>query len=197
MSIDDAVVALSCRFIIVGVFLSSGIGKSFALREFERTLKAIGLPMRTAPTMAVFIVCSELALAILCAVGVAVTFFAVAALALLASFFLVSGWAALAGRTITCNCFGGGSGTLGSRTAIRALLLTAPVLGYVLFGPVTIPQTDAVASLVTAGMLATGVTLLAGWLLNAGVLLSLVSRRRQRIALLRADRVRSDLMVTS
>ena len=147
-------------------------------RRFRATLHAIGVPGPLTAALGSGLIAAELAVAVLIAFAIVPTFSGSAALALLASFVLVSGWAAFSGRKIQCNCFGRGTAQLGGLTAARALLLAVPVAVYTWLQPLAGSPRDMLAALVTAGTLAATLVLVASWLLNTRILWSLSHERQ-------------------
>lgn len=177
MNSEVDLLTLSSRVVVVGVFVASGLGKGVGFRRFQATLHAIGIPNPLTAASAVGLIAAELAVAMLIAFAIAPRFAGATALALLASFIVVSGWAAFAGRKIPCNCFGQGATQLGGLTAVRAVLLAVPVAVYIWLQPLVESPGDTLAAFVTAGTLAASLVLLASWSLNTRALLAL---RRER-----------------
>lgn len=178
MNSDVELLALSSRLVVVGVFVASGLGKGVGFRRFRATLHAIGIPGPLTAASAFGLIAAELVVAVLIAFAIVPTFAGAAALALLASFVLVSGWAAFSGRKIQCNCFGQGTAQLGGLTAVRALLLAVPVAVYIWLQPLVGSQSDTLPALVTAGTLAASLVLVAGWFLNTRALWALRHERQ-------------------
>lgn len=169
-----------CRLVLAVVFGTAAISKLGNFSSFVRTVLRIGMPARLAAAFACIVIVCEALVSLLCLSPVPRVAAGVAALALVSVFTLVSVRELTLQRSIPCNCFGQGTGTLGWHSLNRSLLLLVPA-GVLAFSAVFHGQETTWSADVPTALMAVsaslGVILLGRWIVVAPTAIGLTRDR--------------------
>lgn len=124
MRSPEAAVGVVLRIAVGLVLLRAATTKVAGFAEFRRTVAGLGVPGRIARLVALVFVGAEGCVALWALSGWAVTVAAIGCLLFLAGLVLVSVYALVTGRNVSCSCFGASDRSLGGQT----LLLSGPLL---------------------------------------------------------------------
>jgi hypothetical protein len=116
------------------VLLRAATAKLTARTEFRRTVAGLGIPGRIAGFAASVFVVAEGGLALWVLSGQAAAGAAIGCLLFLAGLVLVSCYALVTGRNVSCSCFGASDRPLGSQTLLLSGPLLAAQAAYLMIG---------------------------------------------------------------
>ena len=131
MSKDNKALAIVLRVLLALLFLCSSVAKLMAIDDFELYIFSYGLlPLNLCYLVARLCIAAEMALALFIALGWWRRWVNLVAFLILILFSLFLGYAALIGRTDSCQCLGRLADLNPIQSLLKNAVLIAMVLGY-------------------------------------------------------------------